>query len=122
MSGFFWTRIGTFIFVIVLALIPGNWKLIKNSSNKSGTKAKGWFMIGQIIGALSFLLVSYAIAIGPVTVINALQGVQYILLFVLIVIFSKRYKHLLDEPLTKRIIIQKVVSIILIIIGLWFVV
>ncbi len=121
-SGFFWTRVGTFVFVIALALIPGNWKLIRKSSNKSGTKAKGWFMAGQVIGALSFLLVSYAISIGPVTVINALQGVQYILLFILIVILSRKYKHLLDEPLTKKIIIQKVTAIILIIVGLWFVV
>ncbi len=121
-SGFFWTRVGTFLFVLVLALIPGNWKIIKKSSKKSGPKAKGWFMIGQVLGALSFLLVSYAISIGPVTIINALQGVQYVILFVLAVILSRNFKHLLDEPLTKKIVIQKVVAIALILAGLWFIV
>jgi len=121
-SGFFWTRIGTFIFVMILLLIPGNWKIIKSSSNRSDGSVKGWFMIGQILGALSFLLVSYAISLGPVTIVNALQGVQYAFLFILIIILAKHYKYLLDEPLTKIVITQKLIAIILILAGLWFIV
>lgn len=117
-SGFVWSRIGTFVFVLILALIPGNWKIIRKSTKQSGPKAKGWFMLGQIAGAVSFLLIAYAISLGPVTIINALQGIQYVFLFVLVVVLARHNKKLLDEPLTSSIIIQKVIAIILILAGL----
>lgn len=117
-SGFVWSRIGTFLFVVVLALLPGNWKRIQQSTRQSGPKAKGWFLFGQIAGAASFVLVAFAISIGPVTIINALQGIQYVFLFLLIVCLSKFNKKLLDEPLTRKIIVQKTVAIVIIMVGL----
>jgi len=117
-SGFVWTRIGTFLFVAFLVLITRKWHLVKQDLAGSGEKVKGWFILGQIFGAVSFVLVAYAISIGPVSVINALQGLQYAIIFMLIVILARRAPQLLDEPLTKKIIIQKVVSILIIFIGL----
>lgn len=117
-SGFVWSRFGTAAFVIFLALLPGNWKIIRKSSKQSGPKAKGWFLLGQAAGAASFFLVAYAISLGPVTVINALQGIQYAFLFLLVVVLARKNKKLLDEPLTKAVVTQKVVAIALIIAGL----
>ena len=74
--------------------------------------------MAQILGAASFLIIAYAISLGPVTVINAMQGVQYAILFLLVVVLARRYPHLLDEPLSKKIIVQKSLAIGLIIIGL----
>ncbi len=117
-SGFVWTRIGTFLLVIALAALPGNWHKIKNNLKGTGEKVKGIFVLAQILGAASFLIIAYAISLGPVTVINAMQGVQYAILFLLVVVLARRYPHLLDEPLSKKIIVQKSLAIGLIIIGL----
>ncbi|MGB0757489.1 MAG: EamA family transporter [Patescibacteria group bacterium] len=117
-SGFVWTRIGTFAFVAILAALPGNWKLITKSSKKSKPAAKEWFVVGQILGAVSFLLVSYAISLGPVTIINALQGIQYAFLFVFIVLVARWHPRMLDEPLTKSVVLQKTLAILVLIIGL----
>jgi drug/metabolite transporter (DMT)-like permease len=117
-SGFVWTRFGTFLFVLVLVLLPKNWQHIKQNFIKSGEQVKVLFVVGQILGALSFLLVSYAIFLGPVTVINALQGVQYALLFIIILVLARKYPRLLDEPLTRPVIIQKIIAILIIISGL----
>lgn len=121
-SGFVWTRFGTVLFVIALALMPGNWHKITQRSKSSGVKAKEWFAVGQVLGAVSFLLVSYAISLGPVTIINALQGIQYAFLFLVVVLVAHKNKKILDEPLTHSIIIQKVIAIGVLIAGLAFLV
>lgn len=117
-SGFVWTRFGTFLFVLLLVFLPNNWLKIKQNLKGSGEKVKVMFVVGQILGALSFVLVSFAISLGPVTVINALQGVQYALLFILIFLLSRKFPHLLDEPLRRPVIIQKIIAIAILITGL----
>jgi len=117
-SGFVWTRIGTFLFVLFLVLLTRKWPLVVKDLKGSGKPVKGWFLAGQIAGAVSFVLVAYAISIGPVTIINALQGIQYAILFLLILVLLKKQPKLLDEPLTRVIIWQKTIAIILIILGL----
>ncbi len=117
-SGFVWTRFGTFIFVMVLILLPHNWSKVRENFRRTGEKVKAMFVIGQILGALSFLLVSGAIFLGPVTVINALQGVQYAVLFIFILLLARKYPSLLDEPLRRPIVVQKIAAILLLILGL----
>ncbi len=117
-SGFVWTRFGTFLFVIFLILLPNNWAKVRSNFKKSGEKVKTLFVVGQILGAVSFLLVAYAISLGPVTIINALQGIQYAVLFIIILLLAKKYPQLLDEPLQRSIVIQKTVAILILILGL----
>lgn len=117
-SGFVWTRIGTFLFVLFLVVLTRKWPLVVKDLKGSGQPVKGLFLVGQAAGALSFVLVAYAISIGPVTLINALQGVQYAFLFILILLLMNKNPRILDEPLKKPIIIQKVSAIFLIILGL----
>ncbi len=121
-SGFVWSRIGTFLLVVVLAALPGNWHKIRNNLRGTGEKVKGIFVLAQILGAVSFLIIAYAISLGPVTIINALQGIQYAFLFLLVVILARRKPYLLDEPLSKKIIVQKSLAIVLIIVGLIFII
>lgn len=117
-SGFVWTRFGTFFLVAALALLPGNWRKIKENFQKSGEKIKGLFVFSQVAGAVSFLLVAYAISLGPVMTINALQGIQYVFLFLFVVVLARRHPRLLDEPLTRSIVAQKTIAILLIMAGL----
>lgn len=117
-SGFVWTRFGTFLFVILLILLPNNWAKVKENFKQSGEKVKAIFVVGQILGAISFLLVAFAISLGPVTVINALQGMQYAVLFIIILLLAKKYPEFLDEPLRRPIVIQKTVAILILIAGL----
>lgn len=121
-NGFVWSRIGMFLFVLVLAFRKNNWKIIKKSYQKSLPKSKAWYLVGQVAGALSFVLVAYAISLGPVTIINSLQGIQYVFLFLFIVLLMRKHPHLLDEPWTRPIVVQKIIAIFLIVAGLALVV
>jgi len=68
------------------------------------------------VGAGAFILQNWAIALAGLaylSIINALQGVQYVFLFILTGLILK-------EGLSKKVILQKFFAIILIGIGLVF--
>ncbi len=130
LPGFIWTRAGGLLAVILLFLIPSNRQLIiedlkKKRKEKEGgqTKKTGLrFLFGQACGGGSALLLQYAIFLSSVTLVQALQGTQYVFVFLLVLILTVFYPKLLKEKITKEIFIQKTVAILIIFIGLWLVV
>jgi drug/metabolite transporter (DMT)-like permease len=115
---FFWTRIGGFIAALVIILMPTARKLIKIDWAKP-KKKKGLLVLGiQIAGGAGVLMQSYALSLASATIINALQAVQYALVFILATILGYKDHHL-KEHLSKEQIFQKVCALILIAIGLY---
>lgn len=127
LTGFIWTRAGSLLAVILLLLIPANFQAVKNSlknnkKNKSGAKKTGgMFLMGQAAGGASAILQQYAIFLGSVTLVQAMQGMQYVFVFIFAMLLSIFLPKILREDLTKEILIQKIIGILLIIIGLYFV-
>ncbi|MEI6288446.1 MAG: EamA family transporter [bacterium] len=118
-TGFVWTRVGTFLGALLL-LIP-----LKNRQDiikeiRHPQKQSGWLFVGgQVCGALSFLLVSYSIAVSnSVALVSALRGLEYVFLLLIVLALSKKHPRLLSEKMTPRIIAQKAVATSLIIVGL----
>ncbi len=78
-------------------------------------------LLTQSAGAVAGLLQNFAIFLAPISglaIINALRGVQYVFLFAIALLFSFFYPRVLKEEITKKIIIQKAVAILLIVLGL----
>ncbi len=117
LDGFIWRGFGAVVGSLILLLPRKGRGDILNSFKKSSAKTGTIFLVGQIAAVLSFVLVNYAFSLGPVSLVNALSGVQYVFLFAFIVLFSRKYSKLLREPLRPAIIKQKVWSIILITLG-----
>lgn len=115
---FFWTRIGGFITALVIILMPTARKLIKNDWARP-KKQKGLLVLGiQLAGGAGVMMQSYALSLASATIINALQAVQYAMVFILATILGYRNPHL-KEHLSKRQVIQKICALILIAIGLY---
>ena len=122
LSGFIWVRLGTLLLVLSFLL---------NSIDRKGVfvslkglfknKGKYIFFGAQGLAAVGFLLQNYAISLGSVAVINALQGVQYAFLLIIGAIVTMLYPKGVKEDISKSVIIEKVVAIILIGIGLFFI-
>jgi drug/metabolite transporter (DMT)-like permease len=115
---FFWTRFGGFVTALVIILLPTARKLIKIDWKKP-KKQKGLLVLGiQIAGGAGVIMQSYALSLASATIINALQAVQYAMVFILATILGYKNPHL-KEHLSTRQIIQKVCALILIAIGLY---
>ncbi len=116
-SGIIWIRLGAVLGALLL-LIPLSFRqMIFKKGETIKTKALGLFLSAKSLGALSGLLLYWAIFLGSVTLVNALQGVQYLFLLVLAFLLFRKFPSL-KEQFERRVLVQKIFAIILICLGL----
>ncbi len=95
-------------------------KNFKSKPKKSTKIGSGLILANQATGSIASLIQSYAIYLGPVAIINALQGIQYAFLLILGIFFTIFFPKILKEDISKKILIKKIIAIIFIGIGLYF--
>ncbi len=83
----------------------------------SGVK-KALVILSQVIGGLGGSCVQLAVFFGSVVLVNALQGIQYAFLFVILFVLRPFLNSLLGETWTVRVVAQKTVGIVLIASGI----
>lgn len=120
--GYIWIRIGSFLMALIFLLTGGiKSELLKTRINLQ-KKTLRIFLLNQAAGAGANILQNWAIALTPlvvyVAVINALQGVQYAFLLIFAALLSLKFPRILKEEISKEIILQKVIAILLIGTGL----
>jgi drug/metabolite transporter (DMT)-like permease len=120
-EGFIFVRVGAFLATLFLLFFKEVRKEVF-SSNRSFTKKTGFiFLLTQSAGGLAVIMQNWAIALvnsGFISFISAVQGVQYVFLFILTLIVSLISPKILKERISKRIILQKLAAIVLITAGL----
>lgn len=126
-SSFIWVRLGGLISVGLLLIRRRDRQEIfssfKGKSRKKQSSKQTLLVFGnQALGSGAFILQSYAISFGSVAIINALQGVQYAFLLAFGWILSVFKPKLFRENISPKVIIEKIMAIILISVGLYFIV
>lgn len=125
-GGFVWGRGFTGLFGILLLFVPGFWKDLFKRRHFQLPKPKHTIAsltliaTDKILAVISLILIQYAIFLGSVTVVNALAGVQYAFLLVLVGVMSKFFPKRFREEYSKVEIIQEIISVIIIAVGLVF--
>lgn len=119
-GGFVWSRLGTFIGVILILFVP-DWRkrIVKYQRGVKTPKNLIFFLAVRIMAAVAFIMLNWAISIGNVALINSLQGVQYIFLILLVLFLSTKFPKILREELGGGVMLQKGIGISLICTGLY---
>ncbi|OJI07203.1 hypothetical protein BK004_01585 [bacterium CG10_46_32] len=118
-SGFMWSRVGGFLMALSFLFIPSaRYGVLHQPKQKGGGKTTTLFFAGQVAGSLGFVLVNYAISLASVSLVNAMQGVQYAFLLIIVALLVKKFPTVLSERLTGAVLAQKIVAIIFISIGI----
>lgn len=117
-NGFLWPRLGALAVALLLLLSKKTREDLRKTRSSAHGGAWGIFLLGQTSGALSFILINYAISLASVTLINALQGTQYTFVFLLALILAFKFPKLLKEKLTASVILQKTLALLLIATGI----
>jgi uncharacterized membrane protein len=118
-TGMIWTRQGFVLVALALLLSAENRKHIFNAPKEAKAKNIFLYYSGRFSGTIAGFLQNYAVAIGSVTIVNAMQGTQFLFLLVLTTFLSFRYPKILKEKVNAKIMIQKISAIALISIGLF---
>jgi len=116
-SGLIWLRTGVVLASLTFLLSKKNRRLIFRKTEKLEPKIIKFFISSRLVGVLGSFFMYLAVFLGSVTLTNSLQGVQYIFILAGAFLFFRKFRRL-REQLSKGIIIQKIVAIILISLGL----
>ncbi len=120
-NGFIWIRIGAFLVALFFIFFKEVRREIFARKFTFNKKTGIFFVLNQGIGTGAFILQNWAIALTGLvylSVINALQGVQYVFLFIFTIFLSLKFPKILKEEISKKVIFQKILAIILIGAGL----
>jgi drug/metabolite transporter (DMT)-like permease len=117
-SGFVLARIGGCLGALALLLWPQMRNKLLLDLKKPRPQKALIFFVGQTCGALNFILFNFAFTIGPIALISALQGTQYVFLFLMVLFLSQQAPNLIKEKINGPIILQKIISVLLIAVGI----
>lgn len=117
-NGLFWTRWGMFLFAMMGLIMKDNRREVLAAPAQTSNQNKGLFYVARGAGGLGGLLQNYAISLGSVTIVNAMQSVQFTFVLLISTFISVRYPQLFKEMISKNIIAQKIGAIILVVLGL----
>lgn len=119
-NAFIWTRLGSFLGALALLVLPASRKLILNKPRRQTTiKSLPLFLLIRIVAFIAFVLSNFAIALADVSLVNSLQGLQYLFLLVIVLTLAKRYPKLAKQEINRDNLWQKISGIILINLGLF---
>lgn len=119
-NGFIWIRVGGFIAALSFLFTKEVKQEIFEHKFTFQKKTGTLFVINQGLGAGAAILENWAIALAGLAflpIINALQGIEYAFIFIFAVLLSLKMP-VLEEELTRKVILQKTIAILLIGAGL----
>jgi len=120
LNGFVWIRIGLLISALFVFLIPSFRKKIAQSSLRTSKKLFLFFVSNKALSATAMIILNYSIALGSVVIINALQGVQYASVFILVFFLSIFFPKIVKESFAPKIFLRKILGILLVSLGVVF--
>ncbi len=122
-----WTRAGTGILGIVLLFVPAvrrdlHMRFFEKTKNVPKNHSLFLVWTAKVAGIVAVVLIQYAAALGSVTVVQAMSGLQYALMFVAIYVLSRWFPRMFREYFSRRELVLQITGIILVIMGSIFIV
>ncbi len=117
-EGFFWSRIGLVLFALSLLMVPTYYKKITERT-KEATKRTGVLVLfAKILAGISAFLLLLATDKGDVTVVQALDGLKFVFILFITVIFSSLLPDNVAKTETRpKEVMQQVLYVILVVVG-----
>jgi len=119
-TGFVWARIGCLIATMPFFLSK-KFRLALFDRKRGEKEQKKSFIlltINKLSSAIYFVGINYAISLSSATLVNALSGLQYAILFIMVFLFSKFSPKKFHEKFSVFEIIMEFLAIICLSIGL----
>jgi len=120
-TGFVWRGIFVGVVACALLLTKNNRREIFAKRNSTNKKLQKTFFATQACGGLANALQSYGIFLAPVALLpiaNSLRGIQYVFLLGLTFFTSMFFPKILKEKISRQILFQKGIAVLIIVAGL----
>lgn len=124
-SVFVWSRVILIPCGILILLIPHSRKIVFGTAKAPAinffSKTGVLFLLGQLAGGASELLLTFSVSLANPALVNSLQGSQYIFLFIASIFLAKKFPHVFAEKHQKWAVVCKVLGIGFVAVGLYII-
>lgn len=129
-SSFALLGLGNIVFcAILLAFVPAVRQELAHALHPKPAKGakrvkrivrSGGFLVfvNNLLGSAGVVVLNLALKLGPVSLVNALKGLQYVGIFLIALLLARPFPKLLKEELTAQTVRQKLLGIVVIGFGL----
>jgi uncharacterized membrane protein len=117
-DGFFWSRVAFVLFTLSLLLVPAYLEKIRKQTS-TATKKTGFIVIFAkgLAGIAAFMLLK-ATDLGEVSVVQALDGLRYVFILVLSILFAHWLPDsAVDKDMRPKVFWRKMLYIVVILTG-----
>ncbi|MCA9361461.1 hypothetical protein KC845_02800 [Candidatus Kaiserbacteria bacterium] len=117
-DGFFWSRIAFVGFTLSLLMVPAYLDKVRNQTTNT-TKNTGFLiLLAKILAGVAAFMLLKATDWGDVTVVQALDGLKYVFIIIIAVLFAKFLpKSATDKQSDRKVIARKLLYVVIITIG-----
>ena len=119
-NGFIWIRLGGVLGACLFLISSKNREAIFSVSKKIKTKIIILPIFSKLLSSFSFILLNYAIFLGNVSIVNALQGIQYVFLLIIASFLSVKFPKIIKEQISSVSIFKRITGILFVCFGLIF--
>ncbi len=117
LDGFILIRLGGFLAGVSILVLTGQRGDFFNSWRTINTKIKYAILGYGFLQFVGIAFINFAMSLGPVSLVTATGGFQTFFVLILAIILSHKLPHILKEEISKGIISQKIIAILLLILG-----
>lgn len=116
-------RLGAFFASLLFCASPAVRNFFRSGQKQILFGSTGVLLLGnKILGSVALLLLNYAIALSPhIGIVNALQGIEFVLIFFAATVLSRWHPAILEEKLTVPVLALKAIAILLVGAGVFFI-
>jgi uncharacterized membrane protein len=117
-DGFFWSRVGFVLFALSLLLVPTYYHKITEQTKGTTKKTGVIVLLTKVLAGVAAFMLLKATDIGEVSVVQALDGLKFVFILVISIVFA----HYLPDSATDRdtrpgTVFRKLLFVIVIMVG-----
>ena len=114
LSVFAGTQFGLFLGALILLAR-------QRKVEKFSRRTAGLVLLSQVAGVLGLMSFIYAVSIGPVSLVSALENTQPLFLLVYVTLITMFHSHIIKEDISRRPLFVKALAIIIMALGAYLV-
>ncbi len=122
-NGYIYTRMGSVLMVVFLMCLPTYRNhILATFKKKKGKEHASNFMIVvgvKTLSGIATFMMNFALSIGDPTIVSALASVQYLGVFILSLLLSKKFGNIFGENFEKKDLLFKTAGVLLVIFGIF---
>lgn len=117
-NGFFWSRIGLVLFALSLLMVPSYFVKIREQTGNTSSKAGALVIAAKILAGVAAFMLLKATDLGDVTVVQALDGLKFIFILVIGVLFGALIPDSAVTHVTNpKVVMRRLLYILVIAVG-----